>query len=131
MARDVDAIEARGIDFPMLSPSDLRDIARMYMGDAIGRAAECPPSPLRAPDLTGVPPALIAVAGHDPLRDEGFAYAARLEAEGVPVEIHRFDDMPHPFFGMFDLSASARHANQAISRAFAAWLNRHASPVIS
>ncbi|ELW9527369.1 alpha/beta hydrolase [Burkholderia cenocepacia] len=131
MARDVDSIEASRTDFPMLSPGDLRDIARLYMGDGIARAAECPPSPLRAPDLTGMPPALVAVAGHDPLRDEGLAYAARLEAAGVPVEIHRFEDMPHPFFGMFDLSASARQANRTICRAFSAWLGLHALPVVS
>lgn len=130
MARDVGQIEAKRKSYPMLSPNDLRDIVRLYMGDAIARAAACPPSPLRAPDLLGMPPTLLAVAGHDPLRDEGLAYAERLEAAGVPVQLQRFDDMLHTFFGMFELSASARRANDTLCRAFSAWLDQHALPVV-
>lgn len=128
MARDVGLIEAKQVDFPMLSPNDLRDIARLYMGDAHARAADCPPSPLRAQDLGGMPPALIAVAGHDPLYEEGLAYAKRLEAAGVPVEVRRFGDMFHIFFGMFEASAAARRANDTLCQAFAAWLDQHALP---
>jgi acetyl esterase len=57
-------------------------------------------SPLRA-NLAGLPPAIVVVAGHDPLRDEGIAYADALEAAGVvtvrcPFEggIHGFMTMP-------------------------------------
>lgn len=128
MARDVARIEAKGIDFPMLSPSDLRDISRLYMGSALARAEEFPPSPLRAADLRGMPAALIAIAGHDPLRDEGIAYARRLEAAGVPVQLLCFEDMFHPFFGFFEASRSARRANDTICRAFSAWLEQHALP---
>ncbi|MCO5399703.1 alpha/beta hydrolase [Ralstonia soli] len=125
MARDVAAIEARRRDFPMLSPNDLRDIVRLYMGEAVVHAADCPPSPLRAHDLRGMPPALIAVAGHDPLCEEGLTYAARLKAAGVPVEVYRFGDMFHTFFGMFEASASARRANDMLCQAFVSWLNQH------
>lgn len=117
MARDVAAIEARGIDYPMLAPADLREIVRLSMGASAHRAAEVPPSPLRAVELAGLPPTLIAVAGHDPLREEGIAYARRLEASGVPVRLLPFDDMFHPFFGFFGHSASACRAHDDICHA--------------
>ena len=58
-------------------------------------------SPLRARSLAGVAPATIAVCELDPLRDEGVAYAARLEAEGVPTRLLRYDGMIHGFARMF------------------------------
>ncbi len=57
-------------------------------------------SPLLADDFIGLPPAVVVTAGFDPLRDEGDAYAAKLNEAGVRT-IHRcYDDMVHGFFGM-------------------------------
>ncbi|MBB5390083.1 MULTISPECIES: alpha/beta hydrolase [unclassified Herbaspirillum] len=127
MARDVSEIEARGIDYPMLKPNDLRDISRLYMGENMTQSTEFPPSPLRATALESSPPALIAVAGHDPLRPEGLAYADKLAQNGVPVKVLDFDSMFHLFFGMFEASAGARLANDQICQSFSRWIEAYSS----
>jgi acetyl esterase len=70
-----------------------------YRADPAGRAEPlC--SPLRATDVTGLPPALVITASCDPLRDEGEAYAARLQTAGVATTAHRQDDTFHGFFSL-------------------------------
>jgi acetyl esterase len=67
-------------------------------------------SPLRASSHDGLPSAYIVIAHHDPLRDEGLAYAAALEAAGVPVTVTRHDDQIHAFFVLVNLMESADRA---------------------
>ena len=58
-------------------------------------------SPLRAADHANLPPALIQTAEFDPLRDEGEAYGAKLEAAGNDVAVRRYDGHIHDPFMMF------------------------------
>ena len=52
---------------------------------------------MRATGLGALPPTLLVTAEHDPLRDEGIAYAGKLREAGVPVAYHHFDNAEHGF----------------------------------
>ena len=57
-------------------------------------------SPLFTPSLKGLPSATVITAEIDPLRDDGEAYAARLQAAGVPTVATRYTGVVHEFFGL-------------------------------
>jgi acetyl esterase len=65
-------------------------------------------APLKAADLTGLPPASVTVCEFDPLRDEGVAYADRLEKAGVPVTLNRIDGAVHGIFWLAGAVALGR-----------------------
>lgn len=67
-------------------------------------------SPLRAGDLSGMPPTFLVAAGYDPLRDEGIAYAERLRAAGAAVTLRRYDSMIHGFVLMIGIVDQAEQA---------------------
>jgi acetyl esterase len=79
--------------------------------------ADLKASPLRAPSLTGQPPAMIITAGFDPLLDEGEAYAGRLVQAGVPVTYECFEGQIHAFLPMGGVLAAANHAIYRIGQA--------------
>ena len=67
-------------------------------------------APLLARDLSNLPPATVLTAGFDPLRDEGFAYADRLDEAGVPVSHEHFEGMVHGFVNLVDTIDRSRDA---------------------
>jgi acetyl esterase len=88
---------------------------RWFWGHYLGESSDGAhpyASPLRAPDLRRLPPALIQTAEYDPLRDEGEAYARRLQDAGVPVTLTRYDGMIH---GFASLTATFPQAGTALA----------------
>jgi acetyl esterase len=67
-------------------------------------------SVLRTPDLSDLPPAYVATAGFDPLRDEGEEYAARMREAGVRVALRRHPRLIHTFANLTSVCRSARAA---------------------
>jgi len=91
-------------DGPMLTREDMEQCWARYLdGREPGESAV-----LEAGDHAGLPPTWIAVAGHDPLRDDGLRYAEVLRAAGVPVQQRVFDDMVHGFLRWGGVADRAR-----------------------
>jgi acetyl esterase len=83
-------------------------------------------SPLKARDFTGLPPAFVMTCGYDPLRDEGAAYAERLEEAGIAVEHVNYEGMIHDFVNMRKLKdpyPDIARADDALDQAGAALYN--------
>jgi acetyl esterase len=96
-AMDTDSFVERGGDDTLLGKRDVEWSYRHYLtGKTDHEDSEV--SPLRAPDLVNLPPAIVVTDEYDPLRDEGIAYARRLREAGVEVTAHHYEDMMHVFF---------------------------------
>lgn len=102
---DAPILERRVLDF-------FRDQSRPD-----GDAASPSMSPGLTEDLYDLAPALVITAEFDPLRDDGEAYAERLAAAGVPVELKRFDGMPHGFLNLGPHVDAAAEAIVEIAKA--------------
>lgn len=77
-----------------------RSLMNWLMGHYMGPGADpADPrlSPLAAEDFRGLAPAVVITAGFDPLSDQGYAYAAKLRAAGVPVAYRCYDRLTHGF----------------------------------
>jgi acetyl esterase/lipase len=97
-------------DTPILTRSEMRAFRRHYLGSADPRDPRL--SPLLAEDHAGLPPALVQVAEHDPLRADGIRYAGALRAAVVPVRLTEYVGMPH---GYLNFPGVCRSTSQALA----------------
>ncbi len=81
-------------------------------------------NPLHNSDLSGLPPAIIATAGFDPIRDQGNAYADALKAAGNQVTHYCFGTLTHSFLIFANVSHNAQKASVQLARDLAAVLAR-------
>jgi acetyl esterase len=93
----------------MLTKNDMDTFEAHYLPPGTD-AADPRVSILLAPDLRGLPPAYVATAGFDPLRDEGEAYALRMREAGVQVALRRHPGLIHSFANLTAVSRSSRGA---------------------
>jgi acetyl esterase/lipase/cation diffusion facilitator CzcD-associated flavoprotein CzcO len=78
-------------------------------------------SPLRAADLSGLPPAMVVTSQFDPLRDEGDAYAEALGAAGVPVRHLQCEGQTHTSIGMVGVLVTGAYARTEMAEALTAF----------
>ncbi len=112
---------ARGF---VLTKWDLDWFAAQYLGGTGIDPADPRVSPLLADSLSGLAPALIAVAGFDPMRDEGQRYAMALRAAGTAVDLRCLGSLPHAFGSVFQLGGDSAAATSDLISALRAHLSR-------
>jgi acetyl esterase len=99
-----------------LEADDLRWFVEQWIPDPHKRANP-DFSPVHS-DLSGLPPALIATAGHDPLRDEGSMLATLMRTSGADVTYLPHPGLVHGFLGLAHVSAAATYAGEDLFRRF-------------
>jgi acetyl esterase/lipase len=107
---------------PILNLDACAGFTRWYIGDVDMSEPPATLVPARG-ELSGLAAAYIAVAGHDPLRDDGFRYAELLEQAGVPVEVHNAESLVHGYMAYAGVVPAATEAAQRALEALRAALN--------
>lgn len=97
-------------DAAVLDSAAVATFSRYYAGDVDLFDPPVGMAPGRAENLADLPAAYIAVAGHDPLRDDGARYGELLAAAGVPVEVHNATSMVHGYLGYAGVVPAATEA---------------------
>ena len=98
-------------DGPLLSLASVRAYRALYLGPD-GDERDIRISPLLAPDLSNLPPALVQSAELDPIRDDAARYAEALDRAGTPVRYTEYVRAPH---GYLSIPGAVRGARQAIA----------------
>jgi acetyl esterase/lipase len=101
---------AENADAPVLDTAALVAFTTWYAGHLDLSDPPTGLAPGRAADLTGLAPAYIAIAGHDPLRDDGARYAELLAAAGVDVELDHAKTLVHGYLGYAGVVPAATEA---------------------
>jgi acetyl esterase/lipase len=91
----------------LLSSGDMRAVWDLIIPSAYRVGSNPKASPLLG-DVAHLVKHLVFVAGQDPLRNEGLAYAKKLQTAGVPVKMHAFPGVPHRFAEFWELNATKR-----------------------
>ena len=99
-----------------LEADDVRWSVEQWIPDPARRASPGL-SPVHA-ELSGLPPALLATAGHDPLRDEGGALARMMRAAGGDVRLIAHPGLVHGFLGLANVSPAAERAGDELFERF-------------
>jgi acetyl esterase len=94
---------------PILTAADIVAFRDHYLGPD-GPADDPRASPLLADDHVGLPPALVQVADHDPIRDDGVRYANALRAAGVDVRLTEYVRSPHGYLNFPRICGASHHA---------------------
>jgi acetyl esterase len=135
LAPDPDlALAGQLLVYPVLDDDVARDSYRRNAGLVLGAREMgwffdqyCPPderrsplfAPLRARELARLPATVIAIAGHDPLYDEGAAYARVLAAAGTEVTLLDYPSLVHGFLRFTGVAPAAAAAAREVARAAA------------
>jgi acetyl esterase len=108
----------------LLTKRDIDWFETQYLAGSDLESTDPRISPSLADDLSGLPPALIAIAGFDPLRDEGEQYAAALQAAGTAVDLRSMRSLTHGFANLFPLGGGSAAATAELVSALRAHLSR-------
>jgi acetyl esterase len=114
-------INPGGMDFDYTRPScienssgyfisldDVRWIESQYFASPDDKERDWRAAPGLAPDLSGLPPAIVLTAEYDPVRDQGRAYVERLRDAGVPVQHTEYPGVLHGWVNMFGVIDAGR-----------------------
>jgi acetyl esterase/lipase len=115
---------AENADAPVLDGDAMAAFTHWYAGHLDPADPPATLAPGRAGDLSGLPPAYVAVAGHDPLRDDGVRYAELLTAAGGEVELHNAETLVHGYLGYVGVVPTATAASDRGLAALRAALHR-------